>query len=42
LQTAKKAYDEALSLKEAAVTLGILTEKEFDEYVKPEKMVDTK
>ncbi len=36
---AKKAYAEGTSLKEAAVASGLLTEAEFDEYVRPEKMV---
>ncbi|MBO5999785.1 MAG: class II fumarate hydratase [Lachnospiraceae bacterium] len=34
-----KAYRENLSLKEAAVSLGLLTEEEFDRYVRPEEMV---
>ncbi len=36
---AKKAYKENTSLKAAAVALGYLTEKEFDAWVRPEKMV---
>lgn len=36
---AKKAYQDGTTLKEAAVALGILTAKEFDQYVKPERMV---
>lgn len=36
---AKKAYKENTTLKAAAVKLGYLTEKEFDQWVKPEKMV---
>ena len=36
---AKTALSEGLTLKEAAIKLGFLTEAEFDEYVKPEKMV---
>lgn len=36
---AKKAYVDGISLKEAAVELGLLTEEEFVEIVKPEKMV---
>lgn len=36
---AKTAHAEKSSLKEAAVKLGFLTEKQFDEYVKPEEMV---
>ncbi len=36
---AKKAHADNSTLKEAAVALGILTEAEFDEKVRPEKMV---
>lgn len=36
---AKKAHQEGITLKEAACQLGLLTETEFDEYVKPEEMV---
>lgn len=36
---AKKAYDENKTLKEAAIELGLLSSDEFDQYVKPEKMV---
>ncbi len=36
---AKKAYREGLSLRQAAVDLGLLTEEEFDAAVKPENMV---
>jgi fumarate hydratase class II len=35
----KKAYDEKLTLKEAALALNILTEKQFDEWVVPEEMI---
>jgi fumarate hydratase, class II len=35
---AKKAYAEGSSLKAAAVSLGILTEEEYDDYVKPAEM----
>ncbi|MCL4111825.1 UNVERIFIED_CONTAM: hypothetical protein GTU68_018081 [Idotea baltica] len=38
-EIAKKAYKENTSLKEAAIGLGYLTDSEFDEKVKPEKMV---
>lgn len=38
-KTAKKAYKENISLKEACVSLGFLTEEKFDEVFKPEKMV---
>jgi fumarate hydratase, class II len=37
---AKHAHKEGLSLKESALQLGLLTEKEFDEYVKPEEMIN--
>lgn len=36
---AKKAYKEQISLKDACVALGFLTEDEFNAYVKPERMV---
>ncbi len=36
---AKKAYKEGTSLKEAAIKLGYLSEKEFNAWVKPEKMI---
>mmetsp|Transcript_15973 Transcript_15973/g.30672 ORF Transcript_15973/g.30672 Transcript_15973/m.30672 type:complete len:196 (-) Transcript_15973:373-960(-) len=36
---AKKAHLEGISLKQAGVELGILTEEQFDEWVKPEDMV---
>lgn len=39
---AKHAHKHGLSLKEAAVQLGHLTEKEFTEYVRPEKMIAPK
>ncbi len=35
---AKKAHKEKTTLKKAAVDSGLLTEKQFDEWVKPEKM----
>jgi fumarate hydratase, class II len=37
-QIAHKAHHEHLSLRESALKLGYLTEKEFDEAVRPEKM----
>jgi fumarate hydratase class II len=37
-EIAKKAHHEKLSLRESALKLGYLTEKEFDELVRPEKM----
>jgi fumarate hydratase, class II len=36
---AKKAHKEGTTLKQAAVTLKLVTAKEFDEWVKPEDMV---
>jgi fumarate hydratase class II len=36
---AKKAYNENTTLKEAAVSLGLLTADEFDAWVKPEDMI---
>jgi fumarate hydratase class II len=38
-EVAKKAHHEGLSLKEAALSLGYVTEAEYDEAVRPEKMV---
>lgn len=38
-KTAKKAYSENISLKEACLKLGFLTEEKFDEVFKPEEMV---
>ena len=35
----KKAYQEGTTLKEAALALGFLTEKEFDDLVNPSKMI---
>lgn len=37
---AKTAHHENTSLREAAVKLGYLTAEQFDEYVRPEKMVN--
>lgn len=37
-EIAHKAHHEHLTLREAAMKLGYLTEKEFDEIVRPEKM----
>lgn len=36
---AKKAHKENKTLREAAVELGLLTSEQFDDWVKPEKMV---
>ena len=38
-KVAKKAHAEGTTLKEAAVALGLLTAEEFDELVRPEKML---
>ena len=38
-KTAKKAYKDNISLKEACVQLGFLTEERFDEVFHPEQMV---
>ena len=38
-KAAKKAHHEGTSLKEATVSLGLLTPDKFDEYVRPEKMI---
>jgi fumarate hydratase class II len=38
-EIAKKAHHEGTTLKEAALALGYLTEAEYDEAVRPEKMV---
>jgi fumarate hydratase class II len=36
---AKKAHKENLTLKEASLALGLLTEEQFNEWVRPELMV---
>lgn len=36
---AKKAYKEDKTLKEAAIELGYLTAKEFDQWVRPQDMI---
>ncbi len=36
---AKKAYNERISLKEAALSLGLLSEEEFTQYVDPKQMI---
>lgn len=38
-EIAKKAYKEGTRLKDAAIALGYLTAEEFDEWVRPEKMI---
>jgi fumarate hydratase, class II len=36
---AKKAHKEGTTLKEAAMSLGIVTSEEFDKWVRPELMI---
>ncbi len=38
-KVAKKAYNENISLKEACLALGFLTQEEFDKVFKPEEMI---
>ncbi len=38
-QIAKKAHKEGTTLKASALALGFVTEAQFDEWVRPEKMV---
>lgn len=38
-EIAKKAFSEGTTLKEAALTLGYVTEEEYDAWVRPEKMI---
>ena len=38
-KVAKKAHKENKTLKQAAVELGLLTAEQFDEFVRPEKMI---
>ena len=35
---AKKAHKEGTTLKQAALALGYVTEEQFDEWVRPERM----
>ncbi|MEX2947238.1 class II fumarate hydratase [Staphylococcus warneri] len=39
-QIAKKAHKEGLTLKESAIQSGYVTEEQFEEWIKPEDMVD--
>lgn len=41
-KTAKKAFQENTTLKEAALSLGLLTSEEFDQWVRPEDMLGPK
>jgi len=36
---AKKAYNEGTTLRQAALDLGLLTNEQFDEWVRPEDMI---
>jgi fumarate hydratase class II len=38
-EIAKRAHHEQTTLREAALALGYLTEEEYDDAVRPEKMV---
>jgi fumarate hydratase class II len=38
-EIANKAHKEGTTLREAAVSTGYLTEKEFDAWVRPEDMI---
>ncbi|WP_455921286.1 class II fumarate hydratase [Pseudomonas putida] len=40
-QIAKKAYGENLTLRQAALDLGYLTDTEFDQWVRPENMLES-
>ena len=37
---AKKAHKEGLTLKESAIDSGYVTEEQFEEWIKPEDMVE--
>ena len=39
---AKNAHKNGLTLKESAVQSGLLTEEQFDEWIKPEDMISSK
>ncbi|MBN42331.1 MAG: fumarate hydratase, class II [Alphaproteobacteria bacterium] len=39
-KVAKKAFSEGNTLKEAAISLGLLTSEQYDEWVKPENMIE--
>lgn len=38
-KVAKKAYEEHMSLRAAAIELGLLTGEQFDEWIRPEEMI---
>ncbi|RIO18504.1 class II fumarate hydratase, partial [Mammaliicoccus sciuri] len=39
---AKNAHKNGLTLKESAIESGLLTEEQFDEWIKPEDMISSK
>ena len=39
---AKNAHEKGITLKESALESGLLTEEQFDEYVRPEDMIAPK
>ena len=41
-EIAKKAYAEDITLREAAVALGVMTAEDFDRHVQPSEMVAPK
>ena len=41
-KVAKKAYAEGSTLKEAAISLDLLTAEQYDEWVQPENMIKPK
>lgn len=41
-QVAKKAHKDGTTLKQAAMELELLTEEEFDQWVRPENMIGPK
>ena len=41
-KTAKKAHKEGTTLREAAISLGLLTEEQFTQWVRPEDMLGPK
>ena len=40
VEIAKKAYAQGLTLREAALQLGYLTDEQFDAWVRPENMLE--
>lgn len=39
---AKNAHDKGLTLKESAIESGLLTEEQFDEWIRPEDMIESR